>query len=113
MSELVEQYIQQFPLSVQQKLLHIRHLIQVTKPALEEGMSYGVPAFRYRGKSVIMYAAFSHHIGVYPTPSVIVSMKNDLADYETSKGTVKLPLEQPIPDALIRKMVSLRMKELE
>lgn len=73
-------------------------------------MSYGVPSFRQDKKS-ILYAAFKHHIGIYPEPDIITHFQKELTSYETAKGTIKFKLTEPIPYDLVRKIVRFKYSD--
>ncbi|MCD8507427.1 DUF1801 domain-containing protein [Candidatus Woesebacteria bacterium] len=104
MSSPISTYIAKQDQPQQEVLQKIRELIQGLLPEAEERMSYGVPSFRLDGKS-ILYAAFKNHIGLYPEPEVIELFQEELANYETAKGTIKFPLDKPIPYDLITRIV--------
>lgn len=91
-------------------LLRIRELIKKLLPQAEEKMSYGVPAFKLDGKS-IMYAAFKEHVGIYPEPEIIEKFGEELKGYETAKGTIKFSLKQPIPYDLIERIIAYKYKQ--
>lgn len=65
------------------------------------------------GKSLVHFAAFKNHIGLYPTPSGIAAFKDDLAPYVNAKGSVQFPLDKPLPLALIERIVRFRINEVE
>jgi uncharacterized protein YdhG (YjbR/CyaY superfamily) len=69
-----------------------------------------MPAFRLNG-NLVFYATFKNHIGFFPTPSAIEAFREELSDYEVSKGTVRFPMDKPIPFDLVRRIVSYRVKE--
>jgi uncharacterized protein YdhG (YjbR/CyaY superfamily) len=69
-----------------------------------------MPAFKLNG-ILVYFAAFKNHIGFFPTASAVEAFKEELSDYETSKGTIRFPLTTPIPYDLVRKMVRYRVKE--
>ena len=75
-------------------------------------MSYGIPTFKLNGKNLVHFSAFKEHIGFYPTPTGIEKFKKELSGYEGAKGSVKFPLNKPIPYALITKIVQFRVKEV-
>ncbi len=79
-------------------------------PGAEEKISYMMPAFVQDG-SLVYFAAFKSHIGFFPTSTGIVNFKDELAAYETSKGTLRFPLGKPIPYGLIARIVKFRVKE--
>jgi len=78
-----------------------------------EGLSYGMPAFRYKGP-LVAYAAFKDHCSFFPMQaSLIDRLKDELKQYRTSKGTLQFPPDRPLPAALLKKMVKLRIAENE
>jgi uncharacterized protein YdhG (YjbR/CyaY superfamily) len=77
-----------------------------------EVISYKIPAFKHR-RILVWYAAFSNHCSLFPTASVIHTFRDELKGFSTSKGTVQFPLDKPLPVALIKKMVKLRVAESE
>ena len=108
----IDQFISAYPPEVQTILQKIRVLIQKSVPEAEEAMSYGIPTFKLNGKNLVHFSAFKAHIGFYPTPSGIEHFKKELSVYESAKGSVKFPLDKPIPYALITKIVQFRVKEV-
>ncbi|MBK9780538.1 MAG: DUF1801 domain-containing protein [Anaerolineales bacterium] len=108
----MEEFIARYPATVQVILQKIRAVIHKSAPKAEEAMSYGIPTFKLNGKNLMHFSAFKEHIGFYPTPSGIEKFKKELAVYEGAKGSVKFPLDKPIPYALITKIVQFRVKEV-
>lgn len=93
-------------------LEHIRALIKAAAPDAEEALVYGVPGFRLNGRPLVCYAAFKAHCGFYPmNPALMDSLKDELAGYRTAKGTIQFTPDKPLPDALLRKIVTARAKE--
>ena len=83
-------------------------------PEAEEAISYGMPAFKLHGKSLVYFAAWRSHVGFYPSgPSAIEGFKKELSPYKQSKGTIQFRLDKPIPFDLVRKIVKFRVKENE
>ena len=108
----IDEFISNYPPEIQTILQKIRALIQKSAPGAEEAMSYGIPTFKLNGKNLVHFSAFKEHIGFYPTPTAIEKFKKELSAYEGAKGSVKFPLNQPIPYALITKIVQFRVKEV-
>jgi uncharacterized protein YdhG (YjbR/CyaY superfamily) len=106
----IDHYINAYPPDVQAILKKVRQTIQNAAPDAEETIRYGIPTFRLNG-NLVHFAAAKNHLGFYPTPSGIETFKKELASYEVSKGTVRFPLDQPIPFELIAKIVTFRVKE--
>ena len=81
-------------------------------PETTEAISYGIPAFKYKG-TLVWFAAFSDHCSLFPTMSVIRMFRNELKAYQISKGTIRFPVSKPLPAALLKKMVKARVAEVE
>lgn len=106
----IDDYIAQFPGDVQKKLIELRAVIKAAAPDAEEKISYQMPTFTLKG-NLVHFAAYKNHIGFYPTPSGIEAFKQDLALYEGAKGSIKFPIDKPLPLELISKMVKFRVAE--
>lgn len=91
-------------------LQKLRRAIKAAAPNAEECIAYQLPAFRLNGKFFVAYGAAANHCAFYPG-SVLTQLKNELTGYDTSKGTLRFPAEKPLPPALVRKLVKLRMAE--
>ena len=110
----VEAYLDRVPEPAQTTLRTLRARIRAAAPrATVECISYGMPAFRYKG-SLVAYAAFKNHCSFFPMQaSLIDAMQDELAGYRSSKGTLQFPIDQPLPGALVKKMVKARVTENE
>ena len=108
----VDAYIAAAPKEMQGKLIELRAAIREAAPTAVESISYGMPYYDYKGRLAYFRLAKAH-IGLYIPPPIIEEHKNELADYETAKGTVRFPLEKKLPLALIKKLVKARMKKNE
>lgn len=106
----IDEYIEQFPEDVQEILERIRRLVREAAPEATEKISYQMPTFYLKG-NLVHFAAFSNHIGFYPTPSGITSFDHELAPYKRGKGSVRFPLDEPIPYDLIERIVRFRVRE--
>ena len=106
----IDEYIAAFPQDVQEILRKVRATIRKAAPDAEETINYRMPTFTLKG-NLVHFAAFTKHIGFYPTPSGIEAFKNELSVYKGAKGSVQLPLDQPVPYDLIEKIVKFRVKE--
>lgn len=106
----IDDYIAGFPVEIQALLERMRTIIREAAPGAQEKISYAMPTFYQQG-NLVHFAAFKGHIGFYPAPSAIQAFKEELAAYKTSKGAVQLPMDQPLPVALITKMVKYRVRE--
>src|SRR5664279_6448476 len=111
--ETVDEYLARVPEPARTTLNKVRAVIRSVVPAeATEAISYGVPTFKYK-VPVIWFAAFSNHCSVFPTASVIEAFENELKAYRTSKGTIQFPVDEPLPDALLKKMVKARIAQIE
>lgn len=110
----VEAYLAKVPEPARSTLGEIRATIRSVVPAeTTECLSYGIPAFRYKG-GLVAYAAFQNHCSFFPMQaSLIDAMKEDLKGYRTSKGTLQFAVDKPLPAALVKKMVKARIAENE
>jgi uncharacterized protein YdhG (YjbR/CyaY superfamily) len=106
----IDEYIALFPEDVQKKLQELRATIKASAPDASEKISYQMPTFYLKG-NLVYFAAFKNHIGFYPAPRGIEAFKEELSIYEGSKGTVRFPLDQPLPLDLISKIVEFRAAE--
>jgi len=106
----IDEYIKDFPPDVQAILEKIRGIIRKEAPDAEEAIKYRLPTFTLRG-NLVHFGAFKNHIGFYPTPSGTERFRNELSVYEGAKGSVRFPLDQPIPYDLISEIVRFRVSE--
>ncbi len=106
----INEYIASFPKDVQEILQKIRMTIRKAAPDAEETIKYDLPTFTLMG-NLVHFAAFKKHIGFYPPVRGNEKLKKALSVYEGPKGSLKFPLDEPIPYDLISEIVSLRMKE--
>ncbi len=106
----IDEYIRTFPEYTQEKLMELRTIIQEQAPQAQEKISYQIPTFFLNG-NLVHFAAYSKHIGFYPTPSGIHAFKSRLSKYKNAKGSVQFPLEEPLPKGLIKDIVKFRVKE--
>ncbi len=106
----IDEYVSACPLSVQAILEKLRQTIQQAAPEAGEKIGYGIPTFTFHG-NLVHFAAYASHIGFYPGSSPIKVFKKELRSYETSKGTIRFPIDKPLPLPLIRKIVEYRVKE--
>lgn len=106
----IDDYISTFPQNIQEILQKLRKTISKAAPNAEETISYQMPTFKLK-RNLVHFAAYKNHIGFYPTPSAIEAFKKELSSYETSKGTIKFPLNKPIPFDLVKRIVEFRLRE--
>lgn len=107
----VDEYIASFPVDIQKMLTRIRNIILKYAPDAEESLVYKMPAYKTFGKTLIYFAGFKDHIGLYATPSGHLEFTKELAKYKHGKGSVQFPVNEPIPYELIREIVEFRVWE--
>jgi uncharacterized protein YdhG (YjbR/CyaY superfamily) len=108
--ETINEYIAEFPKDIQALLQQMRKAVQEAAPAATERISYGMPTFFQNG-NLVHFAAFKAHIGFYPAPSGIEKFQKELSKYKGAKGSVQFPLDEPLPLALVSKIVKFRVQE--
>jgi uncharacterized protein YdhG (YjbR/CyaY superfamily) len=106
----IDAYIAGFPKDIQQRLEAMRTTISKAAPDAEEAIKYAMPTFVQNG-NLVHFAAFKNHIGFYPVPSGIEAFKKELSPYKQGKGSIQFPYDQPLPLALVTKVVKFRVKE--
>ncbi len=101
----VEAYLADFPPHIQEKLEQLRTMVKTAVPAAEEGVSYGMPVYILHYK-LVWFGAYKKHISFYPEPAAMEGFEQELAPYETGKGTIKLSFDGDLPLALLSKIVN-------
>jgi uncharacterized protein YdhG (YjbR/CyaY superfamily) len=107
----VHEYIARVPEPARTTLNKLRAVIRsVAPPEATEGISYGIPTFKYKGM-LASFAAFSNHCSLFPGAGPTIEFKNDLKDFQISKGTIRFAPNKPLPAALIKKLLKSRVAE--
>ena len=106
----IDDYIAGFPADVQARLRDLRATIRRAAPMATEKIAYRIPTF-YLDGNLVHFAAFERHVGFYPGPSGIAAFRDALAKYKNAKGSVQFPHDQPLPLALVAKIVEFRVGE--
>lgn len=108
----VEAFLAAVPAPSRTALEALRATIKAAAPAAVEIINYGVPMFRLGGKNLVSYAAARSHCSFYvQSPAVMEALGDELAGFDTSKGTIRFKPEQPIPARLVKKIVRARIAE--
>jgi uncharacterized protein YdhG (YjbR/CyaY superfamily) len=110
----VDEYLAGVPEPARSTLSKIRGMIRSAAPAeATESITYRMPVFRYKG-ALLGFAAFPGHCGLYPMSLAVMSQfRDDLKGYQTSKGTIRFPVDKPLPAALVKRLVKARVAENE
>jgi uncharacterized protein YdhG (YjbR/CyaY superfamily) len=106
----VDGYIAAAPKKAQPLLRQLRRVIKEAAPGAEERFSYRMPSYHYRGR-LVYFAIFKDHIGLYPAG--YAEKYKDLRKYMSGKGTLRFPLDEPLPAGLITKLIKQRVEENE
>jgi uncharacterized protein YdhG (YjbR/CyaY superfamily) len=106
----IAEYIDAAPQEARTKLREMRACVRKAAPGAKESIKWRMPAFSYR-RILVMFAAFKHHIGFYPTRSAMSVFAKELSKFTTGRGSIQFPLEKPLPIPLIRKITALRFRE--
>jgi uncharacterized protein YdhG (YjbR/CyaY superfamily) len=109
-AEEIDRYLSKIEEPKRATLQRLRQSILKVIPEAEQGISYGMPAFRVKGKVVAGFAAFKNHLAYVPhSGSVLGQLGGDLAGYSMSKGALRFPIDEPLPDELVEKLIAVRL----
>ena len=109
----IRAYLAAQPPRTRAVLKEIRDAIRAVAPDAVDSFSYRIPGVKLDGKALVWYAGFTHHASLYPIGDAISKrFASELECYETSKGTVRFPLDQPIPVTLVKRMVRARVEDV-
>jgi uncharacterized protein YdhG (YjbR/CyaY superfamily) len=110
----VDAFLGVLPDEARTALEQLRELIAAAAPEAVEDIAYGVPAFKYRGRPLVSFAAGKGHLAFYvQSPPVMDAHRAELKGYDTSKGTIRFQATEPLPEALVTKLVQARMAETD
>ncbi|MBD3241779.1 MAG: hypothetical protein GF331_14410 [Chitinivibrionales bacterium] len=109
-AKTVDECLAGFPDSVQSKLRRVRDIVRENAPGADEAIVYGIPTYKLQG-NLVHFAGYRNHIGFYPTPSGIAAFKRELAGFASSKGAVRFPISEPLPEKPIADIVKYRVKQ--
>ncbi len=108
---VIDDYLTTVEPSKRKELERIRTLAKQSVPDAEEAIVYGMPTLKYRGKPFLGFDAHKHHIGIYPySGEVVETLKDQLLGYGFSKGAIRVPLDHPISEEMLRQIIELRLK---
>ena len=108
----IDQYLDALEEPKRTTLARLRHTILDVLPEAEQGISYGLPAFKIRGKTIAGFAAFKNHLSYLPhSGSVFPQLKDELKGYSTSSGALRFDIDQPLPVPLVEKLIAVRLQQ--
>jgi uncharacterized protein YdhG (YjbR/CyaY superfamily) len=111
-AEEIDRYLESIEEPKRTTLRHLRKTIREVIPDAEEGLAYGCPAFKVRGKTVAGFAAFKGHLSYLPhSGSVFLELGEELAGYSRSSGALRFDVDKPLPKPLVEKLISVRMQQ--
>jgi uncharacterized protein YdhG (YjbR/CyaY superfamily) len=110
----VEEYMAALPAASRVVLEHLRETIRSAAPEATEAISYQMPAFKRDGRFLVSYATFKDHCSLFPASGAVMdALGEELQPYVSGKGTLRFTVEDPIPDRLVRRIVEVRLAEVE
>ena len=105
----VDEYIAACPEETHERLQAIRAAVKKIAPEAQEKISYQIAAFELNGRNLIHFAGWKKHISLYPIPAGDEAFESEVSQYTDGKGTVKFPLDEPMPMKLVRKIIKLHL----
>jgi uncharacterized protein YdhG (YjbR/CyaY superfamily) len=106
----IDEYIADQPAAIRPFMEKLRQIINKNAPGAQEVISYGMPAYKLHGM-LLYFSAFTNHYSLFAFPSAIVAFKDQLKGYELRKGTIRFPLDRPVPVKLITEIVKYKVNE--
>ncbi|HET6888986.1 MAG TPA: DUF1801 domain-containing protein [Candidatus Udaeobacter sp.] len=107
----VDEYLAGVNADQRAALEKLRKTIHAVAPKVEECISYGIPAFRLNGRSLVFFGAWASHCSFYPGSSTLKKFRSDLKSFQITKGTIRFSPDNPLPLALVKKLVKARIAE--
>jgi uncharacterized protein YdhG (YjbR/CyaY superfamily) len=109
----IDDYLKKVEQPKRKALERIRVLAKEIVPSAKEVISYGMPALTYEGKPFLGFDAHKNHVGIYPfSGHIIETLKDELSEYQSTKGAIHVPLDNPISKATLRKLINSRLKAI-
>ena len=108
-----DDYLAAVPESARATLERLRRTIRAAVPEAAETISYRLPTFKYKGKPLVALGASTDHCALYLMGYVPAELEADLQRYDTGKGTIRFPADKPLTAALVRKVVKVRVAQVE
>jgi uncharacterized protein YdhG (YjbR/CyaY superfamily) len=109
----MDDYVNGLPPAQKAALARVRTVVEDVAPEAEEGESYGIPAFLYDGRPLVGFRAAKKHLSVFPfSPAAIEAVRDRLADFDVSKGTIRFSPDSPLPDDVLADVIRARKQEI-
>ena len=109
----IDEYLESVPPLQRTELERVRAVIAQAVPEADEGMSYGMPAFRYHNRPLIGFTASKNHLSIHPfSPAVVDTVREELRGFDLSKGTIRFSPDKPLPENVLKDIVAHRLREL-
>jgi uncharacterized protein YdhG (YjbR/CyaY superfamily) len=113
-AEEIDDYLRDVDEPKRSTLQALRLTILEVIPGAEQGISYGMPAFRMQGKTVAGFAAFKDHLSYLPhSGTVLGQLVDELAGYTMTKGSLHFAVDRPLPKAIVTKLIAVRLREVD
>lgn len=110
----IDDYLKHIKPPQRKELEHIRKLVKQLAPLADETISYGIPTYKYHGQALLHFAAFKGHMSVFPGAALTDAVKSKLGSaYKISKGTIQFTEKNPLPDDIIKKLVTDRLETIK
>lgn len=110
----IDDYLSSVPDDMRALLERLRKTIRSAAPKAVEAISYQMPTFKFQGRAMLAFAAFTNHCSIFPMSYAFIRAHEDeLKPYYTSKGTIRFTVEKPLPIALVKELVKTRIKEIQ
>jgi uncharacterized protein YdhG (YjbR/CyaY superfamily) len=110
----IDQYLDALDEPKRSTLTRLRQTILDILPEAEQGISYGMPAFKIQGKTIAGFAAFKNHLTYVPhSGSVFPQLQDELAGYAKSTGALRFPIDEPLPPPLVKKLIAVRLQQAQ
>jgi len=109
----IDAYLDNLPEDQRESLQNLRRTVADAAPEAVEAVSYGIPAFSYKGRTLVWYHAARNHCSLFPTAEPIEAFRSELGDFKLAKGTIKFIPARPIAAELVAKLVRYRIEQID
>lgn len=110
---VIDDYLKSVPVAQRKELERVRKIVASFVPGTEDAISYGMPTLKYKGMNLIHFAAFKNHMSIFPTSQPAEELADKLKEYRTSKGTLQFTEKNPVPENLIKEIVTIRLHKIK